>query len=257
MKKPQRSKAKLAFTLMKLLVVAAIIAILAALLLPTLSSAKARAQRIQCVNNLHQLGVGLHLILENTQSYPLLVSGTNGGPAAAGVPWFTWADILERDGLGVAKPKPDWFQQGVWLCPSAKWIDPEKVNYYGYNSSGIIYPPTRTNDLGLGGHFVSTADTYKPITDSEVAVPSDMMAIGDSFYGGAEFTRGKLGEGTPADDLLTQGNALTRHQGKANVVFCDGHVESPTLKFLFEDTSDAALSSWNRDHQPHREKLSP
>jgi len=43
----------------------------------------------------------------------------------------------------------------------------------------------------------------------------------------------------------------------ANVTFCDGHVESPTLKFLFEDTSDEALSRWNRDHLPHREKLSP
>ena len=50
------------------------------------------------------------------------------------------------------------------------------------------------------------------------------------------------------------GNILTRHQGKANVVFCDGHVESPTLKFLFEDTSDTALARWNRDHQPHPEK---
>jgi prepilin-type processing-associated H-X9-DG protein len=50
---------------------------------------------------------------------------------------------------------------------------------------------------------------------------------------------------------------IDRHQGKANVVFCDGHVESPTLPFLFADTSDAALSRWNRDHQPHREKLSP
>jgi prepilin-type processing-associated H-X9-DG protein len=48
-----------------------------------------------------------------------------------------------------------------------------------------------------------------------------------------------------------------RHQGKANVVFCDGHVESPALKFLFEDTGDAALVRWNRDHLPHREKLSP
>jgi prepilin-type processing-associated H-X9-DG protein len=47
------------------------------------------------------------------------------------------------------------------------------------------------------------------------------------------------------------------HQGKANVVFCDGHVESPMLPFLFADTSDAALSRWNRDHLPHREKLSP
>jgi prepilin-type processing-associated H-X9-DG protein len=53
------------------------------------------------------------------------------------------------------------------------------------------------------------------------------------------------------------GNILTRHQGRANVVFCDGHVESPTLQFLFADTSDEALSRWNRDHLPHREKLAP
>jgi len=45
--------------------------------------------------------------------------------------------------------------------------------------------------------------------------------------------------------------------GKANVAFCDGHVESPTLQFLFADTSDAALSRWNRDHQPHRERPAP
>ncbi|MEI6197851.1 MAG: H-X9-DG-CTERM domain-containing protein [Verrucomicrobiota bacterium] len=32
--------------------------------------------------------------------------------------------------------------------------------------------------------------------------------------------------------------------GKANVVFCDGHVESPTLKFLFEDISDTASARW-------------
>jgi hypothetical protein len=44
---------------------------------------------------------------------------------------------------------------------------------------------------------------------------------------------------------------------KANVVFCASHVETPPLKFLFEDTSYAALARWNRDHLPHREKLSP
>jgi len=37
------------------------------------------------------------------------------------------------------------------------------------------------------------------------------------------------------------GNALT---SKAKVVFCDGQAESPTLPFLFEDTSDAALTRW-------------
>jgi prepilin-type processing-associated H-X9-DG protein len=64
-----------------------------------------------------------------------------------------------------------------------------------------------------------------------------------------------LGHGFP--DPESTKRSFARHQGKANVVFCDGHVESPTLQFLFEDTSDDALVRWNRDHLPHREKLSP
>jgi prepilin-type processing-associated H-X9-DG protein len=50
-------------------------------------------------------------------------------------------------------------------------------------------------------------------------------------------------------------SSATPWLGKANVVFCDGHVESPMSPFLFTDTSAAALSRWNRDHQPRRERL--
>ena len=69
-----------AFTLMELLVVIAIIAILAALLLPILSSANASAKRTQCISNLRQIAVGLHLYAnDNEDTLPGIVI-TNGMP---------------------------------------------------------------------------------------------------------------------------------------------------------------------------------
>ena len=97
-----------------------------------------------------------------------------------------------------------------------------------------------------------------PVNGSEIVSPSEMMAIGDGFSGHDSeiFWGGRLWRNDSVRGFR-DATANARHQGRANVVFCDGHVESPTLQFLFADTSDAALSRWNRDHQPHRERLAP
>ena len=126
---------------------------------------------------------------------------------------------------------------------------------YGYNGLGLS-EETDTKGLGLGGRT-----TASRVNESGVANPSDMMAVGDGFMGGGGMVRdGELmlwRNSSVTNEFYTGSTkrSYALHQGKANVVFCDGHVEAPTLQFLFEDTSDAALSRWNRDHLPHREKL--
>jgi prepilin-type processing-associated H-X9-DG protein/prepilin-type N-terminal cleavage/methylation domain-containing protein len=242
----------LAFTLVELLVVIAIIAILAALILTAVSQAKFRAQKIQCIGNLHQQGLALQNFVADNHAYPSFFGGKNSDNSGS------WKMQLEHGGFDVSKPITNFFEVGVWSCPSARWgswfrpgID--TPDYYSYNVFGVE-PRINlafTDALGLHGHYVSRPELFEPVRESEVVSPSEMMAIGDSFDGGLIFYRGDL------NNFESRGFASSRHQGKANVVFCDGHVESPTLQFLFEDTSDDALSRWNRDHQPHREKLSP
>jgi prepilin-type processing-associated H-X9-DG protein/prepilin-type N-terminal cleavage/methylation domain-containing protein len=250
-------KKDLAFTLVELLVVIAIIAILAALLLAAVSQAKAKAQKIQCVNNLHQLGIALNGFVQENHAYPLYVN-IDVVKGSYSEHYDNWTEALSYEELGIPKSVVHYFTNGVWNCPSANWYKTEPAPdtmgvwfSYGYNFCGLS-SGGKYGALGLGGDTISTyGPLAPPVSESEVVNPSEMIAIGDGFDGSFVIQRANW------QDTPKYGNPSARHQGRANVVFCDGHVESPTLQFLFEDTSDEALSHWNRDHQPHREKLLP
>jgi prepilin-type processing-associated H-X9-DG protein len=90
-----------------------------------------------------------------------------------------------------------------------------------------------------------------------------MLMLGDGISGWNGVFKdgdGKLWRSPAGQDMDYYDKRITkrvelRHQGRANVAFCDGHVEAPTLEYLFSNNTDAALKQWNRDNQPHRERL--
>jgi prepilin-type processing-associated H-X9-DG protein len=117
----------------------------------------------------------------------------------------------------------------------------------------------------------------RPIGESEVAIPSDMIAIGDASIwwdmppSGYNFCgNDDMGNGFNdlvswyGPDLQGQGRSSPnerdprpwirrRHNQRWNIVFCDGHVENLRNLQLWDYRSDTVLMRWYRDHRPHRD----
>ena len=103
-----------AFTLIELLVVVAVIAILAALLLPTLNKGKLKAQAIQCMNNHRQLALAWRMYAEdNHDALP-----PSAARAATAIPETTVAPWARGTSLSSA-PRRDQPLPSTWLRPSA------------------------------------------------------------------------------------------------------------------------------------------
>src|SRR4051794_33070509 len=87
-----RSNSKTGFSLLELLVVIAVIAILAALLLPVLSSAKAKASRTACLSNLRQINLGVRMYSDDSNDKTPRTPGTTNSP---GLNWTGYKKLMK------------------------------------------------------------------------------------------------------------------------------------------------------------------
>jgi prepilin-type N-terminal cleavage/methylation domain-containing protein len=108
------------FTLLELLLVVAVMAILAALLLPALGRAKAKAQRSGCMNNLRQINLGVRMYADDSSdAFPPPPPGHNGPPDA-----FTAYTKRMRNHLGMTGASSE--RAALFACPADTF-------YYDYN----------------------------------------------------------------------------------------------------------------------------
>ncbi len=209
-----------AFTLIELLVVIAIIAILAALLLPALSRSQRSAKNIRCVSNLHQLELATHLYWDDNAGNCFRV-----GPTAATNGLLYWFGLI---GPGAEGQRPFDVTQGV-LYPYFKGRGVELCPSFDYTISQFKLKAT-VSTCGYGyNRFLSANVSLPPIKSTSLARPTGTALFADAaqindFQSPASPANPMIEEWYYVDDNTAYPNGHFRHNRKANVAFCDGHV---------------------------------
>lgn len=151
---------KRAFTLIELLVIIAVIAILAALLLPVPPHARAGAQRAACMSNLRQINVGIRMYLDDQNN------NSPGNTNAAHLPFVSWTDYrpLINSYVGIKGASAP--QDRVFACPADTFFYDMSGNGRGY----VPQPLHAQADQGFtsyafnAGQFTTRPRTNMPAT---------------------------------------------------------------------------------------------